>query len=120
MDGKEAAEQIARELRDMWYPKAEAGEVMFKQLTTSAQRNYSHYYTSMHKVEVGGKEYEIEFHHVGRNASHSFDIGLLPDGRLLVRTCGDSGDWDEELDCPSITTRVYIHNGKQYPYVGHW
>jgi hypothetical protein len=42
-------------------------------------------------VEMNEGE-DVEFHKVGRNATHEFWVGILTDGRIVLRTVGE-GEW---------------------------
>ena len=130
MDGKEAVAQLAQEIADTFYPKTElpAREV-FEKLVRSAKENYKcssglmGYSSYTKTVQVDGQEHSIEFHWVGHNASHEFSVGLLSDGRLIVRSCGESCEWDDELGCPKIETNVHVIGTAEkcrWPYVGQY
>jgi hypothetical protein len=128
MDGREAAKQLAAELGEMWYPKNEpTAREVFDRLVASAKENYSSgslgYCCSKRVAEVEGQEHEVEFHTVGHNSSHQFSVGLLPDGRLVVQSCGDGDEWSEELGYYLSETKYHVIGTAEkcrWPYVGHW
>ena len=95
---------------------------VFSRLTESAKLCYRNYHTYPEKIEVSGRLVDVEFHRVGHNASHQFSIALLPDGRLVKRSCGE-GEWDEDLGYPKseVHVRIFAETKKLvWPYVGHY
>jgi len=130
MDGKEAAAQLAQEIAEAFYPRTEpTAREVFDRLVESAKENYKWpgsslgYSVFTEAAEVEGQNHDVEFHCVGHNASHEFAVGLLSDGRLVVRSCGESCEWDDELDCPKFETHVHVVGTAEkcrWPYVGHW
>jgi hypothetical protein len=67
-------------------------------------------------VEMNEGE-DVEFHKVGRNATHEFWVGILTDGRIVLRTVGE-GEWvDGE---PTVETGVWTMEPGEVPtYLGH-
>jgi len=87
---------------------------LFKDIIAQAKENFSGYVTRTIKVpELEGQE--VEFHWVGRNASHEFWLGIH-DGLFVKRSVGE--DWDED-GSPSSIENFYIRE-EEPGYLGHW
>jgi len=99
------------------------GKEMFLRLVESAQKNYAHgYYKSAGEAEIDGVKHLVELHRVGHNASHSFSIGLLPDGRMIVQSIGEGDEADEFGVFNSVkhTSVCGTAEEARQPYLGHW
>ena len=117
MDVKDAIRVLAEEIADSRFPMKNGTKEEFYRIIKDSKDHYGSYQIFSEMVDIDGNETVVEFHSVGRNASHSFSIGVLPDGRFIRRSCGE-GMWDEENDCPSVEINVSVVNN--IGYVGHW
>jgi hypothetical protein len=128
MDATEALKQLSRDVEAARKKVRMTGKQAFDLIVMKAKRNYTGrhgYFVSEQKVVMEGEEMELEFHHVGHNASHSFSIALLPDGRLISRSyCANCAEDVIEYGVPAVEENITIHGTAQdvdFPsYLGHY
>ena len=86
---------------------------MFQSVVDTANENFEGYSVSKEYVTAEGRDMELDFHWVGRNATHHFAIAQLDDGRVVLL----SSEWgdDEEI------THIQVYKLGDFPtYIGHW
>lgn len=96
----------------------------FERMVTSVKED-PYYHCYKHTIAVEGQDVEVDFHYVGRNASHEFSVGMLIDSRLVMRTFGEEGY--EEVEFlgaeylePIVKEVIKIFEIDQLPsYLGH-
>jgi len=96
------------------------GKEYFDSVVAQSKANYYQYSTATKEVE--GEQ--VEFHYVGRNASHEFAIGLTADGRLVTYSAGEGWCGCEDFcDCiPPLAESIRVRGAivTSEPYIGHW
>lgn len=117
IDIKNAIHTLAEEIADSRFPMKNGTKEEFDRIIQDAKNHYHSYHVFSEMVDVDGMEVMVEFHSIGHNASHSFSIGILSDGRFVKRSSGE-GNWDEEYDYPKVEVSVAVV--KNIGYIGHW